>query len=315
MKKMKQETATQNRQQREGQPHTAHAVSSTRTGLIWSLALTGSFFLFELIVGLRVGSVALIADAAHNFSAAAGVGIALLGSIFASRPPSATRTFGYLKLEIFTAWINGAILLIMAGFIFKMGIGKLLNPTSLQTTPMFILAGIGLIIGGIPAAMLWQKQKTDVNVRGAFWHVMETVFGSAAVLLAAITVRFTGWLQADAVLGMLLGPVLIAAAWGIVRGSTKTLLDLSPEGLDVLEVKRAIGALPGVNDIHHVHAWSVGIGRTVFTAHVRIAQTYDPLETLRAATQVLKQRFHIYFSTLQVETECVELPADEIDFG
>lgn len=312
--KMKQETAAENHQPIGGQSHAIHAVSSTRAGLIWSLALTGTFFLIELIVGLNIGSVALIADAAHNFSAAAGVGIALFGAIFASKPPTANRTFGFLKLEIFTAWLNGIILLIMAVFIFKMGIAKLLNPTSLKTTPMFILAGIGLIIGGIPAAMLWRKQKTDINVRGAFWHVMETVFGSAAVLAAAIIIRFTGWLPADAVLGMLLGPILIAAAWGIIKGSTRTLLDLSPEELNLLEVKKAIESIPGVDDAHHIHAWSVGIGKVVFTAHVKIAQTSDPLEILRVITQLLKEKFRIYFSTVQVETECVELPAEEIDF-
>lgn len=295
--------------------HTVHSVSATQRGLFWSFLLTGAFFVVELIVGLRIESVALVADAAHNFSAAAGVGIALIGTMFASKPPTPRRTFGFLRLEIFTAWINGVLLLGMAVLIFKMGIEKLLSPVAVSTTPMFVLAVVGLVIGGIPAMVLWQKQKTDVNVRGAFWHVLETVFGSAAVLAAALLVRFTGWLGADAVLGMLLGPVLLVAAWGIVKGTTKTLLDLAPKHLDLLEVKAAIEEVTGVVDAHHVHAWTVGIGKDVFSAHVEILDDADAQEVLREVTRMLGERFDIYFSTIQIETECVDLPAREIDFA
>jgi cobalt-zinc-cadmium efflux system protein len=295
--------------------HAVHAVSSTRRGLFWSLVLTGVFFFIELFVGLKIESVALVADAAHNFSAAAGVGIALIATLFASKPPTPRRTFGFLRLEIFAAWINGVLLLGMAFVIFRMGIKKLLDPTAVPTTPMLILAVIGLIVGGIPAIVLWRKQKTDVNVRGAFWHVMETVFGSAAVLAAALLVRFTGWLQADAVLGMLLGPVLLVAAWGIISGTTRTLLDLAPGRLDVLEVKKTIEAMPGVDDVHHVHAWTVGVGRDVFSAHVKVDDGADSQSILREITRMLAERFDIYFSTIQVETECTDLPAKEIDFA
>ncbi|MEE9133636.1 MAG: cation diffusion facilitator family transporter [Gemmatimonadota bacterium] len=299
----------------EEQSHSVHAVSATQRGLMLSLLLTGVFFVVELVVGLTIGSVALLADAAHNFSAAAGVGIALIGAVFASKPPTPRRTFGFLRLEILTAWINGVLLLIMAFLIFQMGIGKLLNPVAVSTTPMLILGLVGLVIGGVPAVILWRKQKTDVNVRGAFWHVLETVFGSAAVLVAALLVRFTGWLEADAVLGMLLGPVLLVAAWGIIKGTTKTLLDLAPDDLDLLEVKAAIEAIPEVVDAHHVHAWTVGIGKDIFSAHVRIRDEADPQVILRAITDLIVERFNIYFSTVQLETECTDLPAREIDFA
>jgi len=275
--------------------HAVHSISSTKRGLFWSLILTGTFFVIELVVGLKIGSVAVVADAAHNFSAAAGVGVALLGLIFASKPPTAKRTYGFLKAEILSAWINGLVLFFMAFLILKMGIMSYASPEIVATTPMIILAIIGLIIGGIPAFILYEKQKTDVNVRGAFWHVMETVFGSAMVLIAAILMRYTDWLQADAVLGMLLAPVLFIAAWGIVKTSTRSLLDLTPKDIDLVEIRNIIENIPDVINVHHIHAWSIGSGKNNFTAHVKVAQSKHIQPALNEITALLKNDYNIYF--------------------
>lgn len=290
-----------------------HSAASTKKGLVWSFVLTGTFFVVELIVGLRINSVAVVADAAHNFSAAAGVGLALLATIFAAQPPTAKRTFGFLKTETLSAWVNGVILLVMAFFIVKMGIRNYLSPETVATLPMMILAVIGLVIGGIPAAILYKKQKTDMNVRGAFWHIMETVFGSAAVLIAALLIRFTGWLQADAVMGVLLAPVLIVAAWGIVKASTRALLDFTPQNLDLVEIKSGIERMAGVANVHHIHAWTVTTGKDIFSAHVKIDQAADRQEILNTITSLLKEKYNIYLSTIQMETEC-NSAAGEIDF-
>jgi len=295
--------------------HNIHTVSKTKRGLFWSFVLTGAFFIIELIVGLRIGSVAVVADAAHNFSAAAGVGVALLAVIFAQKPPTPKRTFGFLKAEILSAWINGLVLFVMAFLVLKMGIQNLISPESVDTAQMMILAIVGLIIGGIPAILLYKKQKTDINVRGAFWHVMETVLGSAMVLIAALLVRYTGWLGADAVLGMLLAPVLFIAAWGIVKSSTMSLLDLTPKDLDLIEIKKNIESISGVLSIHHIHAWSMGSGKNNFTAHIKILKLEDSQEILKQATVMLKEKYEIYFSTIQIETECKDTNgAEDIDF-
>lgn len=295
-------------------PHAVHAMSSTRRGLFLSLVLTALFFAVELIVGLVIGSVAVVADAAHNFSAAAGVGIALLATIFASKPPTPRRTFGFLKAEMAAAWINGFLLLLMAYLIARMGIMKLASPEIVETLPMIILAVIGLIIGGVPAILLFEKQKTDINVRGAFWHVMETVFGSAAVLIAALLVRYAGWLRADAVLGMLLVPVLVIAGWGIVRTSTRTLLDLTPTHIDVREIKTRIETMAGVLNSHHMHAWSLTTGKDLFSTHVKISGDADAQQLLEDITTMLKEEYDIYFSTIQLETKCSKEGAAEIAF-
>ncbi len=294
--------------------HSAHALATTRRGLFWSFVLTGAFFVVELIVGLSIGSVAVVADAAHNFSAAAGVGIALLAAIFAARPPSPERTFGYVKAEMLAAWINGSLLLAMAVLIVWMGISKLFEPETIATGPMLLVAAIGLVIGGVPAVVLFNKQKTDINVRGAFWHVMETVFGSAAVLVAALLVRYANWSQADAILGMLLAPVLLIAAWSIIRESTGRLLDLTPKNLDLVEVREEIEAIPGVRRAHHIHAWSLGVGKDVFSAHVLVNNEADGQDILEQATALLSERHSIYFTTIQVESRCHIPAASQLDF-
>ncbi len=301
---------------KDNSSHAMHAVSSSRRGLWWSLILTGGFFIIELVVGLRINSVAVTADAAHNFSAAAGIGIALFAAIFASKPATARRTFGFLKLEVLAALTNGILLVGMAVLIFRMGINKLLYPEMVATLPMLILAVVGLIIGGIPAVALFKKQKTDINVRGAFWHVMETVFGSAAVLAAAILSRYAGWSQADAILGMLLAPVLLVAAWGIIRESTRTLIDLTPKNLNLLEVKQSIEQINGVASIHHMHAWSITPGRNVLSAHVKIEEDAKHDDILKEITDLLKQKYQIYFSTIQLEKVCFSDNRElkEIDF-
>jgi len=301
---------------RQGSAHAVHSVSSTRKGLFWSFVLTAVFFVVELVVGLAIGSVAVIADAAHNFSAAAGVGIALLATILAAKPATARRTFGFLRLEMASAWINGFLLLLMAYLIARMGIMKLVSPEpeAVETLPMIILAVIGLIIGGVPAFVLFQKQKTDINVRGAFWHVMETVFGSAAVLIAALLVRYAGWSGADAVLGMLLVPVLVIAGWGIVWTASRALLDLTPKDIDLVELKERIEAMPGVESSHHLHAWTLTAGKDVFSTHVKVSGEADRQQILEDMTTMLREEYGIYFSTLQLETRCSNEETSEIAF-
>ena len=297
--------------------HAGHAVSSTRKGLIWSLVLTGLFFVVELVVGFLINSVAVIADGFHNFSAAAGIGIALVAMTLAARPPIPGRTFGLLKVEVFGAFINGVLLVGMAAFVVFRGIQGLLDPSDIDPLPMLILAIIGLVIGGIPAALLYQKQKTDINARGAFWHVMQTLLGSVAVLAAALVIQFTGWTQADAVFGMLLAPILLLASWGIITESTRSLLDLTPKSLDLVDIKRKIEDITGMEGVHHLHAWSLTIGKDVLSAHVLVPSFVEAEQTLQKIQGLLKSEFNLYFSTIQMETEiCPDLEdsAEAIDF-
>jgi len=281
--------------------HSMYSFSNIKRGLFWSLILTGLFSIVELIIGLKINSVTVLAGAAHNFSATVGIGLALLATIFAMKPVSKYRTFGFLKLEMFAAWINGLLLLGMAYFIFIKGITNLLNPSLVRVLPMIILSIIGLFIGGIPAILLFKKQKTNMNAKGAFWHVMENLLGSLAVLLAALTIKFTGWVQADAIFGMLLAPILVIASWKILKESTRELLDLTPKKIDLSAIIKDIKKIKGVNLVHHVHVWNLTFEKILFSAHIKIGIKVDGDSILRKINSVLNKKYNIYFSTIQIE--------------
>ncbi len=144
--------------------------------------------------------------------------------------------------------------------------------------------------------------------------MLETVFGSAAVLIAALLVRYAGWLGADAVLGMLLVPVLVVAGWGIVWTAPRALLDLTPKGIDLAEFKKRIEVMPGVESSDHMHAWTLTAGKVVFSAHVKVSSEEDAQQILEDITAMLREQYDIYFSTIQLETRCGNEGAAEIAF-
>jgi cobalt-zinc-cadmium efflux system protein len=278
--------------------------------------LTGLYFLVELGVGLWTGSVAVISDAFHTFSAVGGVLIALVAGRLATRPATRFRTYGLLRAEIAGALINGFFLLGMALLVFGMGFMRLMEPVHLPTTPMLIVAGGGLITEFISLGLLYQGQKTNLNVRGAYWHILQTFGGSLIIIVAALVINFTGFLQIDPILGMAFGLLLFWASWSIIREAFHILLDNVPQDLDLNQVREAIEGVPGVEGVHHLHAWSLTSGRNILSTHVLVSDYGGSEQTLRQIQGLLKDRFPIYFSTVQIETAVcpIEEEAAAIDF-
>ena len=290
-----------------GEPTRALAISG------W---LTGVYFCVELAVGIWTGSVAVLSDAFHTFSAVGGVLIALVAARLATRPATRFQTYGLIRAEIVGALINGVFLLGMAVLVFVMGSMRLQDPKSLSTTPMLAVAAGGIVTEVIAIALLYQAQKTNLNVKGAYWHILQTFAGSLIIIIAALVIRFTDFLEIDPLLGMAFGVLLFWASWTIIRSALHILLDNVPAGLDMNRVKDAIEALPDVVSVHHLHAWSLTTGKNIVSAHVLIGDFAKGEPILQTIQSMLKTQFSIYFSTIQVETEvCEEIEAaDEIDF-
>ena len=280
--------------------------SGDRRALIISGWLTGIYFVVELGIGLWTGSVSVTSDAFHTFSAVGGVLIALVAQRFSERPSSLTRTFGYVRAEILGALFNGLFLALMALVVFWMGAMRLMDPIHLPTTTMLIAAGGGIIIELISLRLLYERQKGNLNLRGAFWHVLQTFVGSLLIIISALVIRFTGFLAIDPLLGMAFGLVLLWASWKIIKEALHILLQGTPADLDLEEAISALGRVPGVADAHHVHAWSLTTGKNLMSAHLRLSEGAEAGRVLREATQLLRRRFNIYFSTLQVEEECLD---------
>ncbi|OBB76468.1 zinc ABC transporter [Mycobacterium sp. 852014-52144_SCH5372336] len=297
-----------------GHPAQSRA-SGDRRALVISGWLTGIYFVIELGIGIWIGSVAVISDAFHTFSAVGGVLIALVATRLTDRKSSPARTFGYIRAEILGALFNGLFLAAMALLVLWMGAMRLMEPIELATTPMLIAAAGGIATELVALWLLYKRQKDNLNMRGAYWHILQTFVGSFLIIISALVIRFTGFLAIDPLLGMAFGLVLLWASWGILRESLHILLQGTPEDFDLAAAIAAIRELEGVTDVHHVHAWSLTSGVNVFSSHVCVRDWHDGAHVLRRVNDLLRDRFNVYFSTTQIEEYCLdgEEAAAEID--
>lgn len=278
-----------------------------RRALVISGWLTGLYFVVELGIGLWTGSIAVLSDAFHTFSAVGGVLIALVAQRLGERAASPAQTFGWIRAEIVGALFNGLFLVGMALYVLWMGAMRLMDPIALATTPMLLVAAGGIATELVALWLLYERQKGNLNMQGAYWHIVQTFVGSFIIIVSALVIRFTGFLPIDPLLGMAFGLVLFWASWKILRDSLHILLQGTPEDLDLEEAIRAIRDTDGVTDVHHVHAWTLTSGRNVFSGHVCLRDFQaDGARVLQDVHDLLKERFKVYFSTIQVEEHCLE---------
>jgi cobalt-zinc-cadmium efflux system protein len=268
--------------------------------------LTGIYFIIEMGIGLWTGSIAVISDAFHTFSAVSGVLVAIAAARLAQRTADENRSFGWYRAEIIGALVNGAFLLIMALVVIVMGSMRLAEPIDLPTTPMLLAAAGGLVTEFISLGLIWKQSRHDLNVRGALWHIIQTFVGSLLIIVTALVIKFTGFLPIDPILGIAFGFVLLWASWGILRDATHLLMEGTPADIKLADVSRALQELDGVTDSHHVHAWALTSGRYVFSGHLRIERDTDSENILKSAHEMLKEKFGFYFGTLQLETTCMD---------
>lgn len=276
--------------------HSGHMpATGDRKALAWAGWLTGLYFVIELAIGIWTGSVAVMSDAFHTFSAVGGVLIALVAIRLGDRRSSPARTFGYVRAEILGALFNGLFLVVMALFVLWMGAMRLMEPIHLPTTPMLAAAAGGIITELIALRLLYARSKDNLNMKGALWHIIQTFVGSFLIIVSALVIRFTGFLAIDPLLGMVFGVVLLWASWGIIRDALHILLQGTPGDLDMEAAIEALRQVPGVTDVHHVHAWSLTSGMNIFSSHVCVRDPREGQRVLEEATQMLRDRFKVYF--------------------
>jgi len=279
---------------------------SSGRGMAISAWLTGVYFVIEMGIGLWTGSIAVISDAFHTFSAVGGVLVAIVAARLARRPADADRSFGWYRAEIIGALVNGGFLLGMALVVIVMAAMRLSDPIDLPTGPMLLAAAGGLVTEFISLGLIWKQSQSDLNVKGALWHIIQTFVGSLLIIVTALVIKFTGFLLIDPILGMAFGFVLLWASWGILRDSMHLLMEGTPGGVSLPEITRMLEALDGVADAHHVHAWALTSGKHVFSGHLRVREGTDPQDVLKAAHGMLRDRFGFFFVTLQVEDRCLD---------
>lgn len=286
--------------------HGAHVPSSSN-GLGLTAWLTGIYFVVEFGIGIYTGSVSVLSDAFHTFSAVGGVLLAMVAARIARRPATAERSFGYGRAEIVGALLNGVFLLLMAILVLWMGYQRLRMPIELPTTPMLVAAFGGIVVEIISLRALYSSQGHDLNVRGAFWHVLQTFVGSLIIIIAVIVIELTGFLAIDPILGMVFGVVLMVASWSIIRDALAILIEAAPVDVDLAAIAEVLSGIDAVEDVHHLHAWTITSGQNVISAHLAIGEQGDSSSVLAAAHRHLAETELFAFATIQVEDHCTNL--------
>jgi cobalt-zinc-cadmium efflux system protein len=284
-------------------PHGIGSAASARRGrLVVVFTITALVFLLELVGGMLANSLALLADAGHMATDLGAIGLALAAIWFAQRPASRDRTFGYLRLEILAAVVNAVVLFGIAAFVLFEAWQRLSEPPAIQSGLMLGVALVGFAANAISLALLHDAQRESLTMRGAYLEVMGDLAGSVAVIVAAIVIAATGWTPADAIASAVIGVLIIPRTWRLLRDAVDVLLEATPKGIDMAEVRAHILAATGVADVHDLHAWTITSGVDVLSAHVVLAEGADPPSVLDELCRGLSGHFDIEHSTFQLET-------------
>ncbi|MGY1840787.1 MULTISPECIES: cation diffusion facilitator family transporter [unclassified Modestobacter] len=249
--------------------HASGTVSAAHRGrLALVLVLTGTVFVVEVIGALISGSLALLADAAHMATDALGIGMALAAVTLAQRPARGRRTFGVQRIEVLAAGANGLLLLVVGGYVVVEAVRRVGNPPEIHSGWMLGVAVVGLLVNLGSLALLRRGQGESLNTRGAYLEVVGDALGSVAVIVAGIVIWTTGWTGADVVASLAVGALVLPRAWSLLREALDVLLEAAPRGVNLDEVRTHVLGVPGVLEVHDLHAWTITSGLPVLSAHV-----------------------------------------------
>ncbi len=272
--------------------------------MLWAMLLTGGFMIAEAIGGIISGSLALLADAGHMLTDTASLFLAWLAARLSRRPADRLRSYGYHRLQILAAFINGIAFIALVVWIVVEAVRRVLEPVEVLGGLMLVIAVLGLLVNAVAFAILHGGQRADLNLRGASLHVLGDLLGSVAAITAAVVILWTGWMPIDPLLSVLVALLILRSAWFIVRQSAHILLEGTPEDIDVEILRETlVTSVADVRDVHHVHIWSLTPERPLLTMHLTIDSSADAAYVLSSAKAILNERFGIAHSTIQIETE------------
>lgn len=294
-----------------GHHHDHHAVRSGNTkGLLIALLITASIAVLEFGGGLFTGSLALLSDSGHMLSDASSLVLSLVAFWFAARPASKRNTYGFHRMEILAALLNGVTLFVIAGFIIWEAYGRLLDPPTVSSNTMIVIAVIGLLANLASAAVLLKKGdvKGNVNLKSAYLHVLGDALGSVGAILAGIVMSLFGWYIFDPIISVVVALLILRGAWGVMAQSVHILLEGSPATMDQAEVKLCLEGIPGVIEVHDLHIWTITSGMDALSCHLTIEDGSQSQAVLQEAISALEKTFQITHSTIQVETPHIRHP-------
>lgn len=275
--------------------------------LLWAAGLTAGILILEAAGGVLSHSLALLSDAGHMMVDLLALLLSLFAIRFACRPATDRKTFGYYRLEILAALLNGWVLVVLSLYLFYAAVRRLIRPPLVDTRLMLGVAGVGLVANLVGIALLSPSRK-NLTVRSALLHILGDAFSSVGVILGGLTMQGTGWYRADPLLSLVIGGVILWGALRVMREACDILLEAAPAGIALSEVSRAIASVGDVVEIHDLHVWCLTIGRPALSGHVvvRDVSLANTDHILNRIKSVLEERFGICHTTIQLESEAYE---------
>jgi cobalt-zinc-cadmium efflux system protein len=281
--------------------HEHHHAHADRSRLWIALALILGFMAVEVVAGILASSLALLSDAAHMLTDAGAIALALVAARLADRPAGGGFTFGLKRAEILSAQLNGATLLALAAVILYEGIRRLADPPDVEGAAVLAAAIAGIAVNLAATAVLAGADRRSLNVEGAFQHVLTDLFAFVATAVAGAVILATGFARADGIAALLVVALMLRSGWRLLRDSGRVLLEAAPKDLDPSEIGRALAAQDHVVGVHDLHVWEVTSGMPSLSAHVTVRAGCDTQAHRRRLAELLRERFGIDHTTLQVE--------------
>ena len=274
---------------------------ASRRALALALVLTASYTVVEVVGGLFAGSLALLADAVHMLSDNVALALALVATWLATRPATPERTYGYKRAEVLAALANGVLLVALAIWIFVEAGMRLRDPGDVLGGWMLAIALLGIVVNVAAGLVLSPARSHSLNVEAAFRHVFADLLGSVGVAVAAVVILATGWVEADPLVSVLIGVLVLVSTWSILRDSTAILLESTPRGIDADALGQRLASAPGVVEVHDLHVWTITSGFPALSAHVLVSPGEDCHGRRRELERLLRDEFGIEHTTLQVD--------------
>jgi len=278
-----------------------HGSGDDARRLALALALIVAFMVGEVVAGILAHSLALLSDAAHMLTDAGALALSLVVLRLAARPAGGNRTFGLRRSEILSAQANGAALLVLAGLIVYGAVRRLVSPPDARGGVMLVVALVGIGVNLVATWQLAGANRRSLNIEGSFQHLLTDLFAFIATAIAGAVILAAGWVRADPVAALFVAALMLRASWGLLRDSGRVLLDIAPSGLQVEEIGRAMAAHPGVVQVHDLHVWEVTTEFPTLSAHVLVEPGADCHGIRRELEALLRDRFGLEHTTLQVE--------------
>lgn len=285
-----------------------HGPPASRRRLATALGLILGFMALEVAAGVLSHSLALLSDAAHMLTDAAALGLSIVALALAARPARGAMTYGFQRVEVLAAQANGITLLVLAALIVYSAIGRLISPPTVSAWTMVVVALVGIVVNGAATlALSGAGREAHMSVEGSFQHILTDLFAFVGTAVAGGVILLTGFQRADPIASLLVAALMLRSALGLLRDSGRVFLEAAPPGLDPEVLGRALAGQPGVVEVHDLHVWELAAGFPALSAHVLVARDADCHAARRALETVLRERFAVDHTTLQVDHEGGEL--------